>query len=39
MPSLIRKDLTITIDGNKASVDEPLYMYQGDRNIDIYFTW
>ena len=27
MPSLIRKDLTITIDGNKASVDEPLYMY------------
>lgn len=38
MPSLIRKDLTITIDGNKASVDEPLYMYQGDRNIDIYFT-
>ena len=38
MPSLIRKNLTITIDGNKASVDEPLYMYQGDRNIDIYFT-
>ena len=38
MPSLIRKDLTITIDGNKASVDEPLYMYQGDKNIDIYFT-
>ena len=38
MPSLIRKDLTITIDGNKASLDEPLYMYQGDRNIDIYFT-
>ena len=38
MPSLIRKALTITIDGNKASVDEPLYMYQGDRNIDIYFT-
>ena len=38
MPSLIRKDRTITIDGNKASVDEPLYMYQGDKNIDIYFT-
>ena len=38
MPSLIRKNLTITIDGNKASVDEPLYMYQGDKNIDIYFT-
>lgn len=38
MPSLIRKNLTITIDGNKANVDEPLYMYQGDKNIDIYFT-
>lgn len=36
--SLIRKYLTITIDGNKASIDEPLYIYQGDRNIDIYFT-
>ena len=38
MPSLIRKNHTITIDGNKDSVDEPLYMYQGDKNIDIYFT-
>lgn len=38
MASLIKKDLTITIDGSRASVDEPLYMYQGDRNIDIYFT-
>ncbi len=38
MPSLIRKNLTITIDGNKATLDEPLYIYQGDRNIDVYFA-
>ena len=38
MPSLIRKNLTITIDGNTATLDEPLYIYQGDRNIDVYFA-
>lgn len=36
--SLIRKYLTITIDGNKATLNEPLYIYQGDRYIDVYFT-
>ena len=36
--SLIRKYLTITVDGNKATLNEPLYIYQGDRNIDVYFT-
>ncbi len=29
---------TITIDGNKATLNEPLYIYQGDRYIDVYFT-
>lgn len=36
--NLIRKELTITIDGKNATLSEPLYIYQRDRNIDIYFT-
>ena len=36
--NLIKKELTITIDGNTARLNEQLYIYQRDRNIDIYFT-
>lgn len=36
--ALIRKHITITIDGKTASVDEPIYFYVGDRDIDLVFT-
>lgn len=37
---LIKKDLTITVTngGSSASLNEPLYIFMGDKNIDIYFT-
>lgn len=38
MASLITKELTITIDGSNASLDETMYIYQNDKNIDIIFT-
>lgn len=38
MPSLITKELVITIDGNVATLDEKMYIYQNDRNIDVTFT-
>lgn len=34
----ITKDVTITVNGSTATLDEPLYFYQFDRNIDILFT-
>ena len=36
--NLIQKKLTITIDGRNATLSEPLYIYQRDRNIDVYLT-
>lgn len=36
--NLIKKELTITIDGRNATLSESLYIYQRDRNIDIYLT-
>lgn len=36
--SLIEKEVTITIDGRNASLNEQIYLYQGDKNIDILFT-
>lgn len=36
--SLIEKEVTVTIDGRNASLSESIYLYQGDKNIDIVFT-
>ena len=36
--SLIEKEVTVTIDGRNASLSEGIYLYQGDKNIDILFT-
>ena len=36
--SLIEKEVTVTIDGRNASLSENIYLYQGDKNIDILFT-
>ena len=34
----ISRDLTINVQGDNAVLDEPLYLFQNDKNIDIYFT-
>lgn len=36
--SLIEKEVTVTIEGRNASLSESIYLYQGDKNIDILFT-
>ena len=36
--SLIQKEVIITIEGRTASLSESIYLYKGDRNIDILFT-
>ena len=36
--SLIEKEVTMTIEGRTASLSESIYLYQGDKNIDILFT-
>ena len=36
--SLIQKEVIMTIEGRTASLSESIYLYQGDRNIDILFT-
>ena len=36
--SLIEKEVTMTIEGRNASLSENIYLYQGDKNIDILFT-
>ena len=36
--SLIEKEVTMTIEGRTASLSESIYLYRGDRNVDILFT-
>lgn len=36
--SLIEKEVTMTIEGRTASLSESIYLYKGDRNVDILFT-
>mgnify|MGYP003455999540 FL=1 len=36
--SLIEKEVIMTIEGNTASLSESIYLYRGDRNVDILFT-
>ena len=38
MPSYIKRELVINVEGDKASLNQPLYVFQNDRNIDIYMT-
>lgn len=35
---LITKEVTVTVEGNSASLNEKIYLYQNDKNIDILFT-
>lgn len=34
----IKKELILTVQGNTAKLDQPLYLFQNDKFIDIYFT-
>lgn len=34
----ITRDLTINVQGNVSTLSEPLYLFQNDRNIDVYFS-
>lgn len=34
----IKKELVLTVQGNTAKLDQPLYLFQNDKFIDIYFT-
>lgn len=36
--SLIEKEVIMTIEGSTASLSESIYLYRGDRNVDILFT-
>lgn len=36
--NFIKKEVTIIVNGNKASLSEPIYLYPRDRYIDILFT-
>lgn len=36
--SLIEKEVTMTIEGRTATLSESIYLYRGDRNVDILFT-
>ena len=36
--ALIQKRINLTIDGDKAFLDQPIYLFQNDRNIDLTFT-
>ena len=36
--ALIKKYVNLTIDNDKAFLDQPIYLFQNDRNIDLVFT-
>ena len=38
MSNFIRRDCTITVKDNISVLDNNIYLFQNDRNIDIYFT-
>lgn len=38
MANLIQKNVEISVNGNSASLNEQIYLYKNDRNIDIIFT-
>lgn len=34
----IKKDITVTVENKKSIMSDDVWIYQGDKNIDIYFT-
>ena len=36
--ALIRKYVNLTVKDNTAILDQPIYLFQNDRNIDLVFT-
>ncbi len=36
--ALIKKYINLTVDGDKAHVDQPIFLFQNDKNIDLIFT-
>ena len=34
----IKKDITVTVENKKSIMSDSVWIYQGDKNIDIYFT-
>ena len=38
MSNFIRRDCTITVKDDTSVLDSNIYLFQNDRNIDIYFT-
>ena len=38
MSNFIRRDCVITVKDNISELDNKIYLFQNDRNIDIYFT-
>lgn len=36
--ALIKKYINLTIDGDKSYIDQPIFLFQNDKNIDLIFT-
>lgn len=36
--ALIKKHINLTVDGDKSYVDQPIFLFQNDKNIDLIFT-
>lgn len=36
--ALIKKYINLTVDGDKSYVDQPIFLFQNDKNIDLIFT-
>lgn len=36
--ALIKKYINLTVDGDEAHVDQPIFLFQNDKNIDLVFT-
>lgn len=36
--ALIKKYINLTVDGDKSYIDQPIFLFQNDKNIDLIFT-
>lgn len=36
--ALIKKHINLTVDGDKSYIDQPIFLFQNDKNIDLIFT-
>lgn len=36
--ALIKKYINLTVDGDEAHIDQPIFLFQNDKNIDLVFT-